>query len=280
MEPRSPAVFVIPVFNQVEYTRQCLDSLLADGVPAAEVVVVDNASTDGTRELLASRPGLHVIANDRNLGCSAAWNQGVEAAATLRAEWVIVLNNDVVVGPGFRDGLLAFAAEAGCQVVSPAMGEGELDYDLASFAEVHRRALGSASRRGIATGVCFMVHHTVFARIGSFDTKLGLAGYEDEDFFRRASAAGFRLATTGRAYLHHYGSVTQKSVKAGMGAPRSARLGDRDHFRRKHGLHWLRRKVEKLRAAARRAYWIWSERRRGGLTLRLRRVGGAWRAGP
>jgi N-acetylglucosaminyl-diphospho-decaprenol L-rhamnosyltransferase len=265
---------VIPVLNQLSFTVQCLQSLAQAGISGREVIVVNNGSTDGTAEYLLQRPELRVITNTANLGCSAAWSQGVEAA---QAEWTIVLNNDVVLAPGFRDGLLDFARQANCDIVSPAMGEGELDYDLASFARDFTTRMGNASRSGLAHGVCFMVHRRVFERIGLFDTRLGQAGYEDEDFFRRARGAGFRLATTGRAYLHHFGSITQKSIKASLGVADSARLGNRDYFRKKHGLNWWRRRSNRLQGKVRWALWRWREVRHGGFALLMRRVGGQWR---
>lgn len=180
------------------------------------------------------------------------------------------------VAPGFREGLLGFAQEARCDIVSPAMGEGELDYDLASFSKAFMTSMGGMQRAGLAFGVCFMVHRPVFEKIGLFDTKLGLAGYEDEDFFRRAQAAGFRLGTTGRAYLHHFGSVTQKMVKASRGDDVSARLGNREYFRNKHGLNWLRRRTDRVLTKLRWSLWRRRERRHGEWTLIMRRTGGQW----
>jgi GT2 family glycosyltransferase len=268
-------VFVIPVFNQVHYTVQCLESLNRNGVADGRIVVVDNASTDGTAAFLAGRLQLRTITNNQNLGCSAAWNQGVEAAG--QAPWTVVLNNDVVITPGFVEGLVGFATDTKGDIVSPAMGEGELDYELDRFAHDFVSRMGGASRRGLAFGVCFMVRRRVFGTIGVFDTQLGQAGYEDEDFFRRARKAGFRLATTGRAYLHHFGSVTQKSVKASLGKEQSARLGNRDYFRQKHRLNWLRRRTDRLQGKLRAAFWRWNERRRGGFTLLMRRAEGEWK---
>ena len=276
MAARPTVLFVIPVYNQLDYTRQCLDSLNRDGVLERNVVVVDNGSADGTREFLATRPDLWVIANETNRGCSAAWNQGVEAALAAAADWIIVINNDVVVATGFQDGMLDFATRAGFDIVSPAMGEGELDYDLQAFAREYVGRMAGSSRPGVASGVCFMVKRSVFETLGLFDAQLGLAGYEDEDFFRRARRAGFRIATTGQAYLHHYGSVTQKGVKASMGVSGKARLGNREYFRRKHRLHWARRRTEKVWDAIRTTYWKWRERRQSVFTLRLRRRNGAW----
>ena len=269
------ATFVIPVFNQLHFTQGCIESLNRSGVPDSDILLVDNASTDGTKEYLASRSGLRVISNPVNRGCSTAWNQGVEAAAP--AAWTVVMNNDVLVAPGFRDGLIAFAEQGGWDIVSPAMVEGEMDYDFTAFGAEFPGRMRSVWRAGIASGVCFMVHRRVFDRIGCFDPQLGQAGYEDEDFFRRARGAGFRLAVTGRALLHHFGSVTQKSVKAGMGVANSARLGNRDYFRKKHRLNWLRRRFERLKERFQTGFWRWKERRRFGLTLRLWRQAGQWR---
>ena len=135
--------------------------------------------------------------------------------------------------------------------------------------------MGSVSRPDCASGVCFMVHRRVFDAVGGFDQKLGRAGYEDDDFFRRARAAGFRLGMTGRAFLHHFGSVTQKSVKAQTGTP-NARLGDREYFRKKHRLTLFKRRQESLRDKVRSAFWRVNEKRRFGLTLALQRHGGVW----
>ena len=267
-------IFIIPVFNQLHYTEKCLASLNETGTPDTAIIVVDNASTDGSCEFFARRPGLRVITNQKNLGCSAAWNQGVAAAGS--ATWKVVINNDVIVAPGFTQGLLGFASDRACEIVSPAMGEGELDYDFAAFSGDFLSKMGTMTRLGTASGVCFMVHQRVFQAIGVFDARLGQAGYEDEDFFRRARAAGFRLGITGRAYLHHFGSVTQKELKSELGMPGSAYLGNRDYFRKKHGLNWFKRRLERFRQKAQAGVWRRRELRKTGLTLHLRRSHGAW----
>ncbi len=273
MRPGIDVAFVIPVLNQLNYTLQSLDSLNHAGVSDTAIIVIDNASTDGTRECLVRRPGLRVLSNDTNRGCSYAWNQGVQAST---AEWIFILNNDVIAAPGLCEGLIGFARENHCEIVSPALGEEEMDYDFQAFAEKFLATMSSACRYGMAAGCSFMVHRRVFDTVGFFDTKVGLAGNEDEDFFRRAQAAGFRLAMTGRAFLHHFGSVTQRSVKQGLGIPNSARLSDPVYFRKKHNITWLRRQASRRREKIRCALWRWNELRRFGMTLRMRRHGGKW----
>ena len=78
--------------NCLEYTKLCIDSLIASGVSANRIVAVDNASTDGTQEYLQSLKLGNVILNRQNLSCGAAWNQGILAH---QSEWTIIINNDI-----------------------------------------------------------------------------------------------------------------------------------------------------------------------------------------
>ena len=266
-------VVVIPVFNQAHYTETCLAGLNAAGIPDGQIVVVDNASTDDTPACLAARPALQVIRNDANRGCGTAWNQGVRAFPT--ATWSIILNNDVLIPQGWLEGLLAFAEQEQVEVVSPAICGGEQDYDFPAHARRFMAAMAPAQRRGLALGCCFMVHRRVFERVGYFDDDRRLGGYEDDEFFRRTSQAGFRLAVTGRAFLHHFGSVTQKAIQASMNQP-GASLGDREYYRRKYGLTWFKRHRTRFYRKIQTTIWRLSERSRYGYTLRSRRKNGTF----
>src|ERR1017187_4535733 len=94
----------IITYNSGRYIRRCLDAVLEQQGVLLEVVVVDNASTDATREILQDyRGSIRVISNDRNEGFAAAQNQAIRAS---RAEWVLCLNPDVLMEPGFIRGLV------------------------------------------------------------------------------------------------------------------------------------------------------------------------------
>ena len=259
---------IIPVHNQLHFTRQCLDSLNASGVADAHLVVVNNASTDGTAEFLATRPALRVITNTENRACAAAWNQGLHASAT---DWILFLNNDVLAPAGWLENLVAFAEKSGASVVSPALGEGELDYDFGGYAREFMAAMHAATRPHIESGVAFLVHRRVFERVGGFDENFRKGGNEDTDFFWRAQAAGFKLATTGSSYLHHFGSVTQTALKAERGSTRAETIG---YFRAKWKLGWLKRRWLRLQRKLRAAVWRRRELRAHGRTLIATRAHG------
>lgn len=263
---------VIPVFNQLSYTVNCVESLNRDGIRDSQIVIVNNASTDETAEFLASRPEIRAIHNSTNRGCGYAWNQGAKTAAS---PWTVVLNNDVLIAPNTMRELVRFAVKGAFEVVSPAMCECELDYDFQSHAKEFVQAMSPACRRGVAFAVCFMVHRRVFDSIGYFDDGPKLGGYEDDEFFRRVRRAGFRMAITGRAFLHHFGSVTQKSIKASLNQPNMS-LGDLAYYRKKTGQTWPKRKWAQLQTAVRSQWWKTTERLRYGRSLHEKRIGGKW----
>lgn len=259
---------VIPVFNQLHCTRQCLESLNEFGYPDSMIVVVDNASTDGTADFLAARPALRVIANSENRACAAAWNQGSAISTT---DWVLFLNNDVVVSHGWLENLVAFAEESPVDIASPALGEGELDYDLAAYAADFTAQMKTIVRPGIDSGVAFLVHRRVFSAIGGFDENFRWGGHEDTDFFWRARVKGLHLATTGSSYIHHFVSVTQKALKQERGSTRAATVA---YFRQKWKISWWQRRWSRWQRKFTEARQRNRELRRHGHTLREWREGG------
>ena len=259
---------VIPVFNQLHYTRQCLESLNRCGYPDSMIVVVNNASTDGTKAFLSSRRNLRIIHNAENRACAAAWNQGFNLS---RSEWTMFLNNDVLLTKGWLESLVTFAESEKVDVVCPAMCEGDLNYALDDFAARFVGQMKDVKRLGGAHGVAFLVHNRVFETVGVFDENFKKGGNEDEDFFMRARLAGFQHAVTGGAFIHHFGSVTQKHLKATGLTWRKETV---DYFRQKWRLHWAKRKWLQLCRKTTEARWRWREQIIHGQTLWQVRVGG------
>ena len=95
---------IIPVFNQLEHTHACLASLQAvHEQPRFEVIVVDDCSTDGTPEVIPQIPGVIYLRNNSNSGFIASCNAG---GKTARGKYLVFLNNDTLVKPGWLTALL------------------------------------------------------------------------------------------------------------------------------------------------------------------------------
>ena len=242
---------VIPVLNQLHYTQQCVESLIAAGTPATSLLVIDNGSSDATSTWLASMPDLPSVRNRVNLGCGGAWTQG---ALIANADWVVLLNNDVLACEASMDRMLDAADRHGLDVVSPALAEGQLDYDFTAHSREFCQRMAGTLRRGWFHGVCFAVRRGVFERIGFPDTDRQLGGREDVEFLVRCLRHEIPVGTVGDSLLHHFGSITQKAIKLETGQPD---LGDRRHFYAKVGMGWLARKRFKRerRALARARGW-------------------------
>lgn len=273
MKPAAPQVsIVMPVLNQLAYTQGCLRSLEPDLRAGVELIVIDNGSDDETRQYLASLPGIKLVRNESNRGCAPAWNQGVQLA---QREWIVILNNDVLLASGWLEALVQFAEEKKVDIASPAIREGALNYPFDEYAREFTNRMREMRRGGVANGICFMVRRGVFARVGPFDEEFRIGQFEDTDFFWRAKRAGFRLGATGAAFLHHYGSATQSEIRKTN--PGGYEAENRSRFRQKWRLtawdRFWQRTGRQLRA------WRWrvQERFLHGHTLHEKWRGGRLR---
>jgi N-acetylglucosaminyl-diphospho-decaprenol L-rhamnosyltransferase len=263
MQSDTKISIVIPVLNQLEYTRGCMESLSPDISAGVEVVVVDNGSTDDTREFLAAKKNIRVIRNESNRGCACAWNQGVKCAT---GDWIVVLNNDVRLGKGWLSGLVDFAHETGGGVVTPAIREGLLNYEFDAYAAEFVVRMREVRRMGSVNGICFMVQRQVFDRVGLFDENFRIGQFEDADFFLRCGAANVLLGTTGRAFLHHFGSITQNDIRD-RSQPGPYEAENRAYYRKKWNLTPSRRFVQRIGRQMQNFQWRNAERSKYGHSL-------------
>src|SRR6202158_2224647 len=94
----------IVTYNSGRFIRRCLESVLAQKYPFQEIIVIDNASTDGTIDILEQfEDRCQVYYNEENIGFAAAQNQAIAMSS---GEWVLTLNPDVLLLPDFIQGLV------------------------------------------------------------------------------------------------------------------------------------------------------------------------------
>lgn len=218
---------VIVTHNQLHHTRACLESIRARTDEPIEIVVVDNASTDGTLDFLEARGDVRLISNGKNRGFPAAANQGIRAA---RGEQVLLLNNDTIVTTGWLARMLdALAADPRAGLVGPVSnnvsGEQRVRTDYRRLEELDgfawdwsRRHEGKRVPTDRLVGFCLLIARSVIDRIGLLDEGFGIGNFEDDDYTLRAIQAGFRALIAMDSFVHHFGSATFRGSGLDVGA--------------------------------------------------------------
>jgi GT2 family glycosyltransferase len=220
---------VIPTLNGRERLLRSLGSLEGQLAPE-RVVVVDNASTDGTAQAVAARhPRVRVVRNERNLGFGAAINR---AALQLDGDLLVLVNNDVVVEPGFveriaepfDDPAVGMVAGVLLQAAAPALVDSagiELDVTLGSWDHLWNRPVAELAAAADPVGPCggaAAYRLPLFKELGGFDETL-FAYWEDVDLALRVRETGRRCVLAGDARaLHEHGQTV------GPASPAARRL--------------------------------------------------------
>ena len=196
---------IVVAHDSAEVLPDCLAALAANGVGA---IVVDNASQDGSADL-ALRLGARVVRNPLNEGYGRANNIG---AAVARAEYLLILNPDLVLERGAAEALLTAAArypDAGLLAPRTIEADGRVAFQRRSLlAPYLRNEAGRPCRpegdccAPFLLGACLLVRRELFLRLGGFDPNVFLF-YEDDDLCRRVADAGHALVHVHDAVARH-----------------------------------------------------------------------------
>jgi GT2 family glycosyltransferase/cytochrome c-type biogenesis protein CcmH/NrfG len=211
---------VILTFNEIEYTKRCVESIRRHTHLRHEIVFVDNGSKDGTvkwlKSLVKENPNYKLIENSKNLGFSKGCNQGIMVAS---GDCIVLLNNDVVVTDEWLSGMMECLNSApdigivgpmtnnisGPQKV-PEAGYPSID-ELDRYARDFRkqnRYRRIPSRRVV--GFCMLFKRRFIEEIGLLDESFGTGNFEDDDLCLKSALAGRRNFIAGDVFIHHYGS--------------------------------------------------------------------------
>ena len=205
-----PKVFVIILnYNGEKVLRNCLDSLYHDNYPNKEVVVVDNASKDDSFDkmrFIFSK--FHFIKNDKNLGFAAGNNVAIKWALEKMADYVLLLNNDAVLG---EDALKIMIEEAEkdqeAGIFSPIIYDkkGQIWFSggKINWLKMCAEHQNDIKKTEFITGCAMLIRKEVFKKIGLLDEKFFLY-YEDADFSYRAKRVGFGLRILKDARVDHW----------------------------------------------------------------------------
>jgi GT2 family glycosyltransferase/glycosyltransferase involved in cell wall biosynthesis len=225
----TPLVSVIVLtYNNLDFTKACLRSIEAESCwPNLEVIVVDNASSDGTRAFLEEwergGPGRRIILNERNLGFSAGNNVGLAAA---NGDYLVLLNNDTYVTPHWVGTMVKhLARDPGIGILGPVTNnignEARVEIHYADMDEMKHAAAAYTSRRmgrlfdvDTVAFFCVAMPRSTYERIGPMDEAFGVGFFEDDDYCRRVQAAGLRVVCADDVFVHHHLSASFDALKA------------------------------------------------------------------
>ncbi len=207
---------VIVTHNRLECTRACIESIASWTPEPHELVFVDNASTDGTVEYLRERCAEStLIANERNEGFLLGANAGISAA---RGRYVLLLNNDTEVTPGWLGALLRAAERSDVGIASGKIvgpdGRVQLAGAYIAF-DGSARMIGEglspddpalAVEREVCYvgGHCMLIKRELLEKIGPLDVSYGFGYHEDTDLCYRAREAGYRVVYTPGCLVRHH----------------------------------------------------------------------------
>ena len=208
---------VIPTYNGLRWIERCLGSLMETEYEGMTVEVIDNASGDGTAEMVEEKfKQVSVVRLEKNEGFARAVNLGVHRALEGGAEWVMLLNQDARVEKGWLKELMEKSEEAELGIASPVQlnyegtaVEGEFAKLLAWHGYDVEKLREPVLRTRWVIGAAMMVRARVFRTVGSFDENYFFCG-EEMDLCRRAVAAGFKVGVVTRSLVCHQGGTASE----------------------------------------------------------------------
>jgi GT2 family glycosyltransferase/Tfp pilus assembly protein PilF len=212
---------VILARNRLDVTRDCIASIQEHTPENHEIILIDNGSVDGTVEWLRNQAAVNqnyrLFENSENRGFSAGCNQGILAA---KGKYILLLNNDVVVTPGWLGGMLECFSSRDVGIVGPMTnnisgaqkwpwvnydGAGGLVPFALAFREQNRYRRISTRR---IVGFCMLFPMQLVEQIGLLDEQFGSGNFEDDDYCLRATLEGYHNVIAADVFIHHVGSAT------------------------------------------------------------------------
>lgn len=224
-ESENSVSIIILTYNGVEYTKQFYNSLIETTNLDYELVIVDNSSTDGTKEFIKSislnNKNVKAIFNDYNLGFPAAVNQGLQCT---QSKYILIANNDIILTKNWLERLIQVAeSDKRIGIVGPISNEvsglqkdnkvnyktiDEMHHYAASVSDKNKNKIMRFPRVAF---LCTLIKRAVIEKIGGLDERFSPGNYEDDDYCLRAQLAGYKTVIAQDVFIHHYGS---KSFKA------------------------------------------------------------------
>lgn len=241
---------IIVTYNQLEYTKKCIQSIWQNTqADTYEIVVVDNNSKDNTREWLEQTKGIKCIFNEENKGFPTACNQG--SAIAEPGNDILLLNNDTIVCKNSIYNMQRALAQKESGAVGASSnnvgGKQKIDVifdtieEYLQFAETNNIYNPARHQRRLRLiGFAMMIKRQVWNEVGGMDEIYGLGNFEDDDICMKILKKGFKLYFCPDAFIFHFGgaSFSLFNQKKGEHAYNNLLLHNREIFEKKWRIKW------------------------------------------
>ncbi len=201
---------IIPVWNQLAFTKKCVESVFSKTNFAFRLIIIDNASVEPTKGYLEKldeerEDTVSLLRNENNLGFVKAANQGMKES---NAPYICLLNNDTEVAEGWLTEMVKVAqGRENIGIVNPNSNTLgcplKKRQSLESIAQELKLYSGEYSELAWACGFCMLIKREVVQKIGLFDEIYGMGNFEDADFSKRAQRQGYLSVCAKAAYVYH-----------------------------------------------------------------------------
>lgn len=212
---------VLLTYNKLDYTKLCIDSIKKyTKAGTYEIIVVDNNSSDGTRDWLREQVDIKLILNDENLGFPGGCNVGIKAAE--KDNDILLLNNDTIVTPRYLENLqnclyseefigAVGAVSNNCSNYQSIKASYQSIEEMISFSEKFNISDSSKWEQKVRLiGFCMLIKRTVLERVGLLDEVFFPGNFEDDDLGYRIQSEGYKLMLCNDTFIHHFGSTSFK----------------------------------------------------------------------
>ncbi|MFA6321084.1 MAG: glycosyltransferase family 2 protein [Candidatus Omnitrophota bacterium] len=207
---------IIPVWNQLESTKECAEAILRTTDYPYRLIIIDNGSDSETKNYLEEfkkkhAPDAIIICNEKNLGYVKAVNQGLRVSD---APYVCLLNNDTIPGAGWLGRLVFFAEKHKDIGLMNPLCDGHSDRTVDAYAKEVAANGDKYMEMNQCFGFCTLIKREVIDKVGYLDEAFGVGGYDDTDYSMRAGKAGYRCASVHSSYVYHKQHVSFKAAGA------------------------------------------------------------------
>lgn len=205
---------VILSYNQVEFTKNCLESIRRNTNMPYQIIIVDNNSNEETVQYLREQKDVLLIENKENKGFAGGCNQGMRIAS---GDYILLLNNDTIVTKGYLENMVKLLeSDHDIGIVGPltnnTIGKQKLQvnipYENIDEIEAYGEKIAKSNSQAVRTirliGFCMLFKKEFTQEIGMFDENFKIGNYEDDDLCIRTLLANKKLFICNTSFVYHY----------------------------------------------------------------------------